>query len=120
VNHYRCRACEHEWTTSKQDGSIVVHITPRTGRTPSNADAISLKTRVGDVLIQQYEQGFHVWLVLTPGSLQPDRSSEPFTTAEHPEALEWAWKLARATKGRVFSIDRAGVWAEERRRRGRQ
>lgn len=28
VNYHRCEGCTHTWTTSKQDGSIIRHVTP--------------------------------------------------------------------------------------------
>jgi hypothetical protein len=31
VNYYRCRACEHVWTTSAESGAILHHVTPLYG-----------------------------------------------------------------------------------------
>ena len=39
VNYYRCERCGHVWTTSKDDGSIVHHITPLTKTLQSHAES---------------------------------------------------------------------------------
>jgi uncharacterized Zn finger protein len=37
VNYFRCDSCGHIWTTSKQDGSLVNHITPLPEEPPTAA-----------------------------------------------------------------------------------
>ena len=75
--------------------------------------AIPLETREGDVLIRVHAAYLHVWLVVTPGAIEHDSVVEPFITDRHAEALEWARKLAASTRGRIFSIDQAGVWTKQ-------
>jgi len=33
VNYYRCRNCDHIWTTAKDGDAIVEHLTPLTKKT---------------------------------------------------------------------------------------
>ena len=35
VDYFICNACGHVWTTSKQNGSLVHHVTPLTRRQPA-------------------------------------------------------------------------------------
>ena len=43
VNYFICDACRHVWTTSKQNGSLVHHVTPLTRRQPA-ASAVSAQS----------------------------------------------------------------------------
>ena len=69
----------------------------------------------GDVIVRDRGAYFHVWRIASDGLIDPKPDVQPFATNRRHIALEKALDMVRGTDGRVFMIDRNGVWTLVRR-----